>query len=236
MWDTLPTMMLSLLIGCGPKVDPSTSSPSRVLIDTAEVDASWDDGDTFSWIDATSGERVRARLKGYNTLESYGPVHRWGTWSATELHDLASAATVRARSAVWACTTTGESGGYGRVSMDCPELRKALLAEGLAHVFAIDTPPDPADLKIQARAMRTEQGMWAKGAPQGLITSLHSAAERDDGVAYNRICSLLTGMCPKIEHSEVYATCQEVCAQGSCMLYVPYKQRYGDDKADCLAE
>ncbi|MEL6345658.1 MAG: nuclease [Myxococcota bacterium] len=193
---------------------------------------SWDDGDTFSYR-SSAGRKIRARLRGYNTLESYGPVHRWGEWTTDELYANAKAAAATAASRPWSCQKTGADGGYGRVVVDCPELREALLREGLAHAFWIDEAAPAAELKIQAAAIAGRAGMWSKGAPQGLITSLHSGDEKPDAVPYNRICDLQTGACPGVEHDAVYESCAEVCLRGSCMVYVPFARRYRN-KAECL--
>ncbi|MCB9758457.1 MAG: nuclease [Alphaproteobacteria bacterium] len=210
--------------------------PHRVVIDGQERAARWDDGDTFAIAPDNPEEKpARARLAGFNTLESYGPVHRWGDWTAAELFKLSKEAGERAASQPWRCTDTGEGGGYGRMLVDCPELRQTLLSEGLAHVFAIDTPPDANDVAVQQGAIQGRKGIWAKGAPEGLITSLHSLDEKPDQTAtYNRVADLTTGMAQEVAHAETYAPCQEVCVQGSCMVYVPYAQRYGDDRAACL--
>ncbi len=207
----------------------------RVELDGALVDVWWDDGDTFSYTDAATGKRIRARMVGFNTLESYGPVHRWGQWTGWELYDLAKTSMYVAKGRAWACSDTGGEGGYGRIAVDCPELRRELLRTGLAHAFAIDETPDPEDLAVQQAAIAAGEGMWAKGAPTGLVTSLHSGDE-GSGAPYNRVCSLETGMCPAVEHSDTYGACEEVCLDdaGSCMTYVPYKQRYGDSRAACL--
>jgi endonuclease YncB( thermonuclease family) len=224
----------TILLSCGPQLPPAPEGDSaQVRLDDALIEVRWDDGDTFSWYDA-SGEKQKARLKGFNTLESYGPVHRWGDWTAAELYAIAKAAGGVAGAAVWSCTDTQEGGGYGRRLVDCPGLRHHMLATGYAHAFSIDAAAPSDDLKHQALAIRKGRGMWEKGAPEGLLTSLHSADERGDGSAYNRLCSLTTGLCDKAPHAATYSTCQEVCEQGSCMLYVAYKQRYGEARADCL--
>ena len=49
-----------------------------------------------------------------------------------------------------------------------------------------------------------------------------------------RVVDTRTGRSEKVWHTETHGTCQEVCVGDSCMLYVPYKQRYGDGRADCL--
>ena len=206
---------------------------AKVILDGREVAARWSDGDTFSWTDAR-GEKQRARLKGYNTLESFGPVHRWGNWTAAELYDWAKKSGERARSEVWRCRLVGESGGYGRVLVDCPELRRVLVEEGYAHLFEIDNDAPPDELALQASAIARGRGIWEKGAPEGLITSVHSAQEGYK-VTYDRVCSLKTGRCGQVEHKEFYSTCQEVCREGSCMTYVPYEERYfGGKRAPCL--
>jgi micrococcal nuclease len=225
---------LSMLLACGPKLPPVPEGGSpQVLLDGVRLEVRWDDGDTFSWYDA-AGEKQKARLNGFNTLESYGPVHRWGDWLGAELYALAKFSGEVAGSRVWNCTDTGSGGGYGRKLVDCPELRAHLLSQGYAHAFSIDGPAPDEDIENQATAIKKGRGMWEKGAPEGLLTSLHSADERDDESAYNRVCSLTTGLCDKVTHDETYAACQEVSMQGSYMLYVPYKQRYGEGRADCL--
>jgi len=202
-----------------------------VLLDGVPRTVLWDDGDTFS----TPDRALKARLAGYNTLESYGPIHRWGDWKSSELYEIAKLAGRVAAIDRWKCTTLPGSGGYGRSVVDCPELREVLLSLGLAHSFAVDGDGDPADLEVQATAIAGQQGMWAKGVPEGLVTSLHSLDEREGATeTYDRVCSPLTGAAPKVKHSTVHTACTEVCHQGSCLMYVPYRQRYGDAKADCL--
>jgi len=205
-----------------------------VILDGELTAARWDDGDTFSVRPATGGRKIRARLKGYNTLESYGPVHRWGEWTAEELYKLAKEAGVVARSHSWICHVTNESGGYGRKTADCPGLRRRLLADGLAHAFAIDQQPNPGDLQIQQQAITQRKGMWSKGAPEKIITSLHSSDEqRQKGSSYNRLCSTRTGFADVELHRDYYSLCEEVCIAGSCMTYIPYKKRYGKSRAKC---
>ncbi|MFT5685968.1 MAG: micrococcal nuclease, partial [Myxococcota bacterium] len=137
-------LSLTLLLACGPKLPPAPEGDSaQVLLDGVRLDVRWDDGDTFSWSDSDSGEKQKARLKGFNTLESYGPVHQWGEWSGAELYALAKSGGVAAGSAVWTCQDTGEGGGYGRRLIDCPDLRAHMLSEGFAHAFSVEGPaPD----------------------------------------------------------------------------------------------
>ncbi len=220
---------------------PQERWPHKVRLNDALTQAAWDDGDTFA-VPGEGDKPKRMRLAGYNTLESYGPVHRWGGWTAQELYDLAKQAGKVAGEKDWACSLGEGEGGYGRKVADCPELRRELLSKGLAHVFEVDGEPNADDLAAQQQAIADKVGMWAKGAPEGLVTSLHSLDEKpDQEKTYNRVASLTTGLASKQEHAESYAACQEVCVggappegTGSCMVYVPYNQRYGDKQADCL--
>ena len=240
--------MIWLLIACGPK-DPSVavepqeavnvqeklekpSGPS-VVLDGVEIAVVWDDGDTFHGKTA-DGEKIKARLNGYNTLESYGPVHQWGEWTEQELYAFAKESGVFASKTVWECTDTKKGGGYGRVLVDCPELRKAMLENGFAHPFSIDGPAPEADVVALKVGIDNKAGIWAKGAPTSVITSLHSQSEKPDKEVYNRVCDLATGECAKRIHTDVYETCEKVCMDGSCMTYVPYKERYGDNRAECI--
>ena len=238
-----------LLVACSspPVVEQPAPPPEPAPAATPEPrPAEWPhlvtiEGDTFA-IPGDDGKKLRMRLAGYNTLESYGPVHRWGTWTGAELYALAKQAGTVAGNQAWTCIITDEEGGYGRKVADCPDLRAALLGQGLAHVFAVDDEPSATDIEVQLQAVESKAGMWAKGAPEGLITSLHSLDEKPDQEAtYNRVAAVSTGVAAKHEHAESYTSCQEVCVgdappegDGSCMLYVPYTNRYGDGKADCL--
>ncbi|HIE94665.1 MAG TPA: thermonuclease family protein [Acidobacteria bacterium] len=199
----------------------------------------WSDGDSFRF---KSGEYDDngVRLQRYNTLESFGPVHRWGTWTGQELYGIAKTSRFVASEKDWHCTTDGSRDGYGRVLVDCPDVAEHMVQQGHAHVFAIDTAADPDLLKLQATAQENGVGIWEKGVPSTIITSLHSYAEdfaKEKGIAYNRTVDTKTGSSILIEHSEVYATCQEICDGPKddpvCMIYVPFKNRYRY-KPDCL--
>lgn len=239
--------MLLLLLACTetpapPKVEPPAAveapqakSGSSLTLDGQAITVEWDDGDTFSLPPESPDAKPKsARMAGFNTLESYGPVHRWGDWTPKELYAIAKEAGAKAAAGSWTCTTLPGEGGYGRLLVDCPELRAMMLREGYAHVFAVGDSADPGDLALQQEAIAAHRGMWAKGAPKGLITSLHSADEKPGKEAYNRVLDLATGQAPEHAHTDTYAVCQEVCIDGSCMIYVPYEQRYGDKRADCL--
>lgn len=208
--------------------------PGQILLDGRVVKVRWGDGDTFS-LRSLTGKRKNARLAGFNALESYGPVHRWGDWTHAELYQLAKAAGQVAAASGWTCSTLPGGGGYGRLLVDCPDLERALLQQGLAHIFSIKGPGKPDLVAIQIDAQKRGAGFWAKGVPAGLVTSLHSADERSDRTqAYDRVVNAQTGEAPAVQHTKIYEVCQEVCHQGSCMIYVPFRMRYGAKRATCL--
>lgn len=219
-----------LFVGLAAAGAPEIKANGAVVLDGAKVAVHWDDGDTFTVV----GKGTKARLDGFNTLESYGAVHRFGP-GEDALYNLAKKAGKVAMESVWNCTTQEGSGGYGRVRVACPELRKTMLQTGLGHVFSVGGPADEAGLADQRVAVEAGLGMWEGGAPTGLVTSVHSLDEKPgQSSTYNRILNLETGEAAKHAHAKVHAACSWVCEQGSCLLYVPYKQRYGDNKAECL--
>lgn len=238
---TRPAFAL-LLTACGPKdtapepsAEPAAEVLPAVLLDGVRTSVLWDDGDTFKVVTSDGSKGERARLAGFNTLESYGPVHRWGDWTPQELYGLSKAGGDLASATVWTCAHQEGGGGYGRSKVDCPDLRQALLAAGVAHLFAFDESPSAEDLAVQAQAQADGAGMWAKGVPTVVVTSLHSLDEKDGQTeTYNRVVDTATGVARKVVHAETYAPCQEVCVEDGCMIYVPYGQRYGDDRAACL--
>jgi endonuclease YncB( thermonuclease family) len=199
-----------------------------VLLDGAATDVRWTDGDTFRILSGSLRGRS-ARLEGYNTLETYGPVHRWGTWSSAELLEIAHAASRFARSATWECTARGEEDRYKRLLVYCPRAAAELVRRGLAMVYAVGRPADPQLLGLQRDAQRRGSGMWAKGVPREIVTSVHSAVE-GSGRSYDRVVDTATGLTRERSHRASHAICQLVChgagADRSCMRYVPFERRY----------
>lgn len=209
-----------------------------IQLDGERMDVKWSDGDSFKFKSGPhSGQGVR--LTGYNTLESYGPVHRWGQWTASELFAFAKLGKSLASSQIWECTTQGERDGYGRLLVSCPGVAVFMILNGNAHVFGLEDAVSKEALKAQKRAQAERIGIWAKGVPTQLITSLHSADENPDQgfIPYNRWVDTATGKSEQLEHGETYAVCQEVCMgpaeSQSCMTYVPFSNRYRN-KPDCL--
>ena len=139
--------------------------PATIRIGGVWVPAKWLDGDTLKYQDPDSGRQVNARLEGFNTLESYGPVHQWGDWSAAELAVLAAEATSFARSRGWRCQDTGRSGGYGRQLFSCPDLARALLERGYAHVFSLGRRGAKSWLAWQRAAQTARLGIGGRECP-----------------------------------------------------------------------
>ena len=207
-----------------------------VILDGRKTRVVWNDGDSFRVIRGPHNE-MRARLAGYNTLESYGPVHFWGPYHGYDLYDNAKEATVLAKSKVWNCKIQEGSGGYGRALVKCPDLVEAMLTQGLAHVFAVGGKADPKLLAFQREAQNFRRGMWKRSIPSTIVTSIHSTSEKEDEEdkeVYNRVCDTRTGQSWVTKHSVRFEPCDAWCHGGSCMVYVPFELRYGDKRPECL--
>lgn len=239
MTASIGTLLTGLMVLAGLAAPAAAKTPkktgaSAVMLNGVRVEVRWSDGDSFK-IKNGRFRGVGTRLRGYNTLESFGPVHQWGSFTGEELYAQAKDAKFEAKSQVWACTTDpNDRDHYGRLLVTCPKLIEHMVGVGAAHLFAIDETPDPKALAAQLAAIKAKKGIWAKGVPKMLLTSLHSLDEKDWKEAYNRAADPLTGKAVKILHKETYKECQQVCMEGSCMLFVPFKRRYGRDRAPCL--
>lgn len=203
--------VLSLcLVSDGQAADART----RVMLNGVATPVVFNDGDSFRVLGGPL-TGAKARLSGFNTLESHGAVHQWGTWTAKEMYILAKLATHNARDHVWECTTDGKTDGYGRMLVFCSGLAKEQVRLGLAHAMSIDDSPADAELlAIQREAIAARRGMWAHGVPDYILTSLHSAEEdiEGDGV-YNRLVSSKDGHSIKWKHDVKYDECQNICHQ-----------------------
>ena len=209
--------------------------PSAIVIEGERVAVAWNDGDSFGFLEGKYA-RQRVRLMGYNALESYGPVHSWGKWTGMELYKVTKASTRFARSRVWHCGWEGQKDHYGRMLVLCRDLVEAMVTEGYGHVYSLKPPVDDDLMAMQRDAISARRGMWAKGAPDGLVTSAHSISESGGGKnkTYDRVLSPKTGLSTEFHHEKVYGMCERVCHDGSCLVYVPFEKRYGMDRADCL--
>ncbi len=190
---------------------------SKVFLDGQPVAVHFNDGDSFRVVNG-SANGTKARLMGFNTLESYGPVHQWGTWTAKEMFVLAKMATLNARRGVWTCENTGEVDTYNRALIYCPGLAEDQIRKGLAHVMSVDDEPGiPELVAAQQDAIANRRGIWAHGVPEYVMTSLHSIDESIDRKQrernYNRLVSSADGHSVKWKHQDVYNECQKVCHQ-----------------------
>jgi endonuclease YncB( thermonuclease family) len=217
------------------KIEGRRDKPSSYLhIDGVRTKVFFNDGDTFKILEGDY-EKISARIAGFNTLENYGPVHEWMGMSVEDLYGVSQDATKWARSGTWHCESMDEEDSYGRLLVVCDDLAVSLIAEGLAHAYSIDSDPAPKSyIKAQQVAQELALGMWAQGVPQYIITSLHSASERGNQ-HYNRVIATDDGSTKEWQHNEHYDTCERVCYQpNTCMIYVPFGNRYGNGRAECL--
>lgn len=223
--------------------DDKKGEKQQIVLNGMTERVNWSDGDSFRIIGGAR-DKQKARLQGYNTIESYGPVHFWGDANGWDLYRIHKEATEFVRSDEWECETQGDVDGYGRILVACPELRRQLVLRGLAHVYAYgDEEPDPDLVAAMLKAQNQRLGMWKYGVPRGIVTSVHSIDEKGDDEdegggdrkeSYNRIADTQTGKTFTVKHQKVFKPCDVFCHAGSCMLYIPFKMRYGDDKPACV--
>jgi endonuclease YncB( thermonuclease family) len=213
-------------------LDQPIGEPVDVInLDGREVHVRWADGDSLT-VESGALADQGARIAEFNTLESYQAVQRWGEWSFEALADVNDRATSLARSSVWNCTSTDAGGGYGRALIECPALRDAMLDHGLAHLFTIGSSFDSETLARQARAQQEGRGIWARGVPDGIVTSVSSTADGHDRT-FDRVVSTASGQANRRFHERTYDLCQDVCHLGSCMRYLPFERRFGPDAIRC---
>src|SRR5690606_11410894 len=174
---------------------------SKVILNGKLVPVTFNDGDSFRVLGGDLNG-AKARLAGYNTLESYGPVHQWGTWTEQELYVMAKMATYHARKGVWECESDGKTDTYGRMLVWCPDLAEDLVRRGMAHVMTVtDEGGDAKLVAAQREAIEARRGLWSHGVPEFILTSLHSAEEDTDGSGtYNRLVSTADGHSVKWKH------------------------------------
>lgn len=208
----------------GPPVD-------QIVLDGIETAVHWPDGDSLN-IESGPHSGRGGRIAGYNTLEAYGNVQRWGEWSYEGLADVRAASKDLARSRAWTCTTTGQTGGFDRLLLECAELRDTIVGAGLAHLFTIHDRLPSSAIDAQAGAREARRGMWAQGVPDQVLTSVTSTADGHSRT-FDRYVDPVTGQAERAFHDEAYASCAEVCRFGACMLYIPQDRRFGRDRIRC---
>lgn len=236
----LPLLALTVLCAATSPAHARKSShgvQANIILNGKKTSVTWTDGDSFR-VESGPFAGSGTRLQGYNTLEAYGPVHRWGDWTPAELYALAKSSAAVAASQTWTCTSDEKLDGYKRLLVHCPALAVEMVKAGHGLAYAVEQDKaDPEVLAAQAQAIKEKRGMWAKGAVKAVVTSVHSVGEDAKPQAYNRVVDTRTGQTRMMEHTETYQTCQEVCVtveeEKSCMVYVPFDIRYKNQPA-CL--
>jgi len=216
-WGTrlISNVLVGLLgvvsLGATALAEPATT----VFLNGTPTPVFFNDGDSFRVVGGPY-DGMKTRLAGYNTLESYGKAHQWGDWTAQELYVIAKMSTYNARRGVWHCSSDMKTDTYGRTLWICPDLVEDQLLKGLAHVLSVSGPGDPKYIAAQHEAQKNKRGIWSKGIPDFILTSLHSIDESatEDGT-YNRLVSTDDGHSLKWIHDEKYVECQTVCDDGA---------------------
>ncbi|MES2504887.1 MAG: thermonuclease family protein [Myxococcota bacterium] len=212
-----------------------------VVLDGKKVKVYFNDGDTFRVLTGPLAGKS-SRIRGINSLESYGSVHQWGNWRADELFDNSKDATKHARAGTWHCTLDDSHDVYGRLLADCSDLSTSMVENGFAHVMFVSTKEsDDSLIEAQQKAMHDRVGMWKKGVVDYILTSAHSPEERElKGGAYDRFVSTSTGLSLVKKHTNSYKSCTIVDyapkanTTASTLVYVPFEHRYGAARASCL--
>ncbi len=212
MWIWLVCVAFSLTMGG----KAAAETASLVFLNGVPASVTFNDGDSFRVLEGPH-TGSKARLAGFNTLESHGPVHQWGGWHFKELYALAKMATYNAQRGVWHCESKDLSAdGYGRILWHCLDLAEDQIKHGFAHAMTVsDEPADPRLLAAQHEAIRHRRGIWAKGVPTYVLTSLHSADEGYGPKTYNRLVNTVDGHSKKWHHEAIFTECQNVCHRPS---------------------
>lgn len=213
----LPSLLVlgGLAAAVLPRSLDAGESATRVLLNGTPAPVYFNDGDSFRVL-AGAYYGGRARLGGFNTLESFGPAHQWGEWHPKELYNYAKLGTLNAMRGAWTCTSDMQQDTYGRTLWMCKDLALDQVRRGLAHAMSVtEAPADPDLMAAQAEAIREGRGMWARGVPEYVMTSLHSYAEGGgpSGRTYNRLVSTRDGHSVPLEHKDSYGECQWVCTE-----------------------
>jgi endonuclease YncB( thermonuclease family) len=215
-WVTRASITLATLVVIGAAIVSPVGAEAltTIILNGKTTTGYFNDGDTFRPRDGQyHGQSFRTG--GFNTLESFGPVHQWGDWHPYELYVIAKLAARNARRGTWHCSSDGTADGYGRMLADCPDLAYSQIEHGFAMAYqADDSPARPEYLRAEREAIAAHRGMWAHGVPEFVMTSVHSADEdRDRSVHYNRLISTLDGHTEEMRHTDSYGSCEWVCAR-----------------------
>ncbi len=204
--------LIAAVVGLAPPAVDAAQTVSLVYINGRATRVYFSDGDSFRQLEGPWNGR-NSRLGGFNTLESFGAAHSWGTWHPYELWVNAKQATLNAREGVWHCSGDGSTDTYGRVLLDCPDLAISQIRQGFAHAMNVDDSPSrPEYLRAQHEAIRERRGMWAHGVPGFILTSLHSNNENPTrDIQYNRMVSTRDGHSERWQHNDFYPECSWQC-------------------------
>ena len=211
-WKLVP-LLVAVTAGAFASQSVDAKDPqTKVVINGKPAPVFFNDGDSFRVLGGQY-KSTKARLAGYNTLESYGAVHSWGDWTAKEMYVIAKMATLHARKGVWHCETDGKLDTYGRLLLWCEDLATELVRLGYAHAMSInDDPGREVLVNAQQEAIENKRGLWAHGVPDFVLTSLHSVEEDVDGHGtYNRLVSSADAHSVKWKHTTKYSECDKVC-------------------------
>lgn len=206
---------IALALAIGYTASAQAEPATKVFLNGVPSPVFFNDGDSFRVLGGRhSGGK--ARLGGFNTLETPGPVHQWGRWTAKELYINAKQATLNGRRGVWRCTSDMDTDTYGRTLWWCPELAADMIRKGFAHALSItEKPADAKLLEAQTEAIQERRGMWFHGVPEYVLTSLHSADTDLQGRGtYNRLVSTRDGSSLRWMHDDVYTECDVICDEG----------------------
>ena len=214
-WKLVPFLTAAVIGAFAASSTPTVTAAepqTKVFINGKPAPVFFNDGDSFRVLGGTY-KATKARLAGYNTLESYGAVHSWGDWTEKEMYVIAKMATLRARKGVWHCETDGDTDTYGRMLLWCPDLAVDLVRNGYAHAMSInDDPGKPELVEAQRLAIQEKKGLWAHGVPAFILTSIHSVEEDVDGHGtYNRLVSSDDAHSVKWKHTTRHSECDKVC-------------------------
>ncbi len=195
-----------------PHVARAGDPVTKVYLNGVASPVFFNDGDSYRVL-AGKFRGTKARLEGFNTLESFGPVHKWGDWDFHELYVIAKLGAYNGRRGVWHCESDLSQDTYGRTLWWCPDLVVDSVRKGLAHAMSVKGPARPEVIAAQQEAIKAKRGMWAHGVPDFILTSTHSTTEGGgrDGLTYNRLVSTKDGHSLKWLHENAYKECEVVC-------------------------
>src|SRR5512137_325043 len=95
--------LLALALAPRPAAGKAHGAAGTVVLDGQVTEVRWTDGDSFKVLSGPL-QGFGTRLQGYNTLETFGPVHRIGTLGPAELETIARSSAPLLAGTAWRCT------------------------------------------------------------------------------------------------------------------------------------